>query len=293
MGGGREVRGPSTVSGEGQARGGEGVPAEMPPEGLGVQQEIRTKCGFWGEDSGGQTGLGITEGCWGAPDPVRPQIFLAGQTGPGGVVGLDDLILSDHCKLVPGEPAGRPTPQPRRSTAPASPPDPCAGPQSRPAPLLDSGPPAPGPSHPACSLGASASPDTSSVGSCVFPRSSCVTSRSSARGARMSRSAVSGRGLTSLQPCPLGAAGKAPGPSMPPALAGTTDFESPSGGGWEDASVGRLQWVRLPAPDWGGPGPDARGAAGEAPPGAAWDLPSSCPFSLGRALSRGPGRNRL
>lgn len=166
----------------------------MPPEGLGVQQKIRTRCGFWGEDSGGQTGLGITEGCWGAPDPVRPQIFLAGQTGPGGVVGLDDLILSDHCKPVPGEPAGHPTPHPRRNTDPASQPDPCTGPQSRPAPLLGSGPPAPGPSRPACGLRASASPDTSSVGSCVSPRSSCVTSRSSARGARMSRSVVSGAG---------------------------------------------------------------------------------------------------
>lgn len=75
---------------------------------------------------------------------------------------------------------------------------------------------------------------------------------------------------------------------MPPALAGTTDFESLSGGGWEDASVGRLQWVRLPAPDRGMPSPDAHGAAGEAPPGTAWGLPSSCPLSLGRALSRGP-----
>ena len=75
---------------------------------------------------------------------------------------------------------------------------------------------------------------------------------------------------------------------MPPALAGTTDFESLSGGGWEDASVGRLQWVRLPAPDRGVPSPDAHGASGEALPGTAWGLPSSCPLSPGRALSRGP-----
>lgn len=76
---------------------------------------------------------------------------------------------------------------------------------------------------------------------------------------------------------------------MPPALAGTTDFESLSGGGWEDASVGRLQWVRLPAPDRGVPSPDAHGASGEALPGTAWGLPSSCPLSPGRALSRGLG----
>ncbi|XP_054979963.1 apical endosomal glycoprotein [Sorex araneus] len=35
-----------------------------------------------------------------SPHPFR--ILLAGQTGPGGVVGLDDLILSEHCKPVPG-----------------------------------------------------------------------------------------------------------------------------------------------------------------------------------------------
>uniref|UniRef100_A0A8C6C3I3 MAM domain containing 4 n=1 Tax=Monodon monoceros TaxID=40151 RepID=A0A8C6C3I3_MONMO len=43
---------------------------------------------------------------------------------------------------------------------------------------------------------------------------------------------------------------------------GTTDFESPSAGGWEDASVGRLQWVRLPSQDSGSPGLDASRAAG-------------------------------
>lgn len=31
------------------------------------------------------------------------RILLAGETGPGGVVGLDDLIMSSHCMLVPGE----------------------------------------------------------------------------------------------------------------------------------------------------------------------------------------------
>ncbi|XP_055988659.1 apical endosomal glycoprotein [Sorex fumeus] len=37
-----------------------------------------------------------------SPHPFR--ILLAGQTGPGGVVGLDDLILSEHCKPVPDTP---------------------------------------------------------------------------------------------------------------------------------------------------------------------------------------------
>lgn len=45
-------------------------------------------------------------------------------------MGLDDLILSDHCKPVPGEPAGHPPPPPpvRRSTAPTHLPDPCSAP---------------------------------------------------------------------------------------------------------------------------------------------------------------------
>lgn len=32
-----------------------------------------------------------------------PQILLAAQTGPGGVVGLDDLILSESCKPAAGD----------------------------------------------------------------------------------------------------------------------------------------------------------------------------------------------
>uniref|UniRef100_A0A8C7B3K0 MAM domain containing 4 n=1 Tax=Neovison vison TaxID=452646 RepID=A0A8C7B3K0_NEOVI len=42
---------------------------------------------------------------------------------------------------------------------------------------------------------------------------------------------------------------------------GTTDFEPPAAGGWEDASVGRLQWGRLQAGESGGPGADGSGAA--------------------------------
>lgn len=74
-----------------------------------------------GERTRGQTGLGITEGCWGAPDPIGPQILLAAQTGPGGVVGLDDLILSNHCKPIPGEPAGHPHAPPWEKHRPRQP----------------------------------------------------------------------------------------------------------------------------------------------------------------------------
>lgn len=47
---------------------------------------------------------GDNRGRW-APETLCSQIHLAGQTGPGGVVGLDDLILSDGCQPVLGEPA--------------------------------------------------------------------------------------------------------------------------------------------------------------------------------------------
>uniref|UniRef100_A0A8D1U428 MAM domain-containing protein n=1 Tax=Sus scrofa TaxID=9823 RepID=A0A8D1U428_PIG len=40
---------------------------------------------------------------------------------------------------------------------------------------------------------------------------------------------------------------------------GTTDFEDPSAGGWEDASVGRLQWMRVSAQASRIPGADAAG----------------------------------
>lgn len=48
---------------------------------------------------------GDNRGMWAPLSPLCSQIHLAGQTGPGGVVGLDDLILSDGCKPVLGEPA--------------------------------------------------------------------------------------------------------------------------------------------------------------------------------------------
>lgn len=132
--------------------------------------------------------------------------------------------------------------------------------QRRPAHLPSSGPHNPGPRRAACSPRGSVSRDSSPVVTCVSPRSSCVTSSSSARRARTSRSAVRGgrRQAGGLPPSSL------PGRGSPELLsahcvAGTTDFETPVSGGWEDASVGRLQWGRLA-------GMDTRGAAaGEAP----------------------------
>uniref|UniRef100_A0A2K6V443 MAM domain containing 4 n=1 Tax=Saimiri boliviensis boliviensis TaxID=39432 RepID=A0A2K6V443_SAIBB len=120
------------------------------------------------------------------------QILLAGQTGPGGVVGLDDLILSEHCRPV----LEVSTPQP-----------------------LPPGPwvPAPGPLPPSsrlqdfCQQGHLACGDL-----CVAPEQLCDFEQQCAGG-------------EDEQAC------------------GTTDFESPEAGGWEDASVGRLQWRRLSA----------------------------------------------
>eukprot|EP00069_Balaena_mysticetus_P000849 bmy_14824T0 len=132
------------------------------------------------------------------------RILLAGQTGPGGVVGLDDLILSDHCKPVPevaGPPPGLWAPGPRSQLSSLQPWNFCE------------------PGHLFCG------------DLCVPPEQLCDFQ----------------------QQCPGGEDEQE---------CGTTDFESPSAGGWEDASVGRLQWVRLPAQDSGSPGTDASGAAG-------------------------------
>ncbi|XP_003817023.2 apical endosomal glycoprotein isoform X6 [Pan paniscus] len=120
------------------------------------------------------------------------QILLAGQTGPGGVVGLDDLILSDHCRPVSEVSTLQPLPPGPRAPAPQPLP-----PSSR---LQDS-----------CKQGHLACGDL-----CVPPEQLCDFEEQCAGG-------------EDEQAC------------------GTTDFESPEAGGWEDASVGRLQWRRVSA----------------------------------------------
>ncbi|KAL4825430.1 hypothetical protein H8958_000894 [Nasalis larvatus] len=120
------------------------------------------------------------------------QILLAGQTGPGGVVGLDDLILSDHCRPVP-----------EVSTLQPLPPGPWA--------------PAPQPLPPSSRLQDSCKQGHLACGDlCVPPEQLCDFEEQCAGG-------------EDEQAC------------------GTTDFESLEAGGWEDASVGRLQWRRLSA----------------------------------------------
>ncbi|XP_049567835.1 apical endosomal glycoprotein [Orcinus orca] len=166
------------------------------------------------------------------------RILLAGQTGPGGVVGLDDLILSDHCKPVPevaGPPPGLWAPGPRSQLSSLQPWNFCK------------------PGHLLCG------------DLCVPPEQLCDFQQQCPGGedeqeCGKRRSWVWGA-LTSLPPDQPRSQWWA-GPFTPAAIAGTTDFESPSAGGWEDASVGRLQWVRLPVQDSRSPGMDASGAAG-------------------------------
>ncbi|KAF6327655.1 MAM domain containing 4 [Rhinolophus ferrumequinum] len=124
------------------------------------------------------------------------RIHLAGHTGPGGVVGLDDLILSDCCK-----------------------------------PVLEVSHPPPGPWTPASWPAPSSlqpqgvcEPGHLSCGDlCVPPEQLCDFQQQC-------------EGGEDEQEC------------------GTTDFEPPTAGGWEDASVGRLQWGRLLAQDSGDSG---------------------------------------
>nr|KAF6269086.1 MAM domain containing 4 [Myotis myotis] len=133
----------------------------------------------------------------------RFRILLAGQTGPGGVVGLDDLILSAGCTPVPEasrSPSGPWAPVPRPQLVGLQPQGPCE------------------PGHLRCG------------DLCVPPEQLCDF-RPQCEGGE------------DEQEC------------------GTTDFEAPPTGGWEDASVGRLQWGRLPAEESRGPGTDASGAA--------------------------------
>ncbi|XP_055126287.1 apical endosomal glycoprotein isoform X2 [Symphalangus syndactylus] len=132
------------------------------------------------------------------------QILLTGQTGPGGVVGLDDLILSDHCRPVS-----------EVSTLQPLPPGPWA--------------PAPQPLPPSSQLQDSCERGHLACGDlCVPPEQLCDFEEQCAAG-------------KDEQAC------------------GTTDFESPEAGGWEDASVGRLQWRRLSAQEGQGSSAAAAG----------------------------------
>ncbi|XP_074218773.1 apical endosomal glycoprotein isoform X9 [Camelus bactrianus] len=133
------------------------------------------------------------------------RILLAGQTGLGGVIGLDDLILSAGCKPVPevsGPPPGLWAP----------------GPWPQPSSLQ---------------LWNFCEPGYLFCGDlCVPPEQLCDFQQQCLGG-------------EDEQDC------------------GTTDFESPMAGGWEDASVGRLQWARLPAQESRVPGTGAaRATAG-------------------------------
>ncbi|XP_053413481.1 apical endosomal glycoprotein isoform X1 [Nycticebus coucang] len=155
------------------------------------------------------------------------QILLTAQTGPGGVVGLDDLILSDHCQLVPELTALQTLPPTPWAQAPELPPS---------GPWFQN----------ACSPGHLSCGDL-----CVPPEQLCDFQQQ-CTGAEDEQEC--GKGTVGFcRPSPLqggegrvlgwgAGAGWVPGLSVPAAFPGTTDFESPMAGGWEDTSVGRLQW---------------------------------------------------
>ncbi|XP_035293558.1 apical endosomal glycoprotein isoform X2 [Cricetulus griseus] len=133
---------------------------------------------------------------------VHPfRILLAGKTGPGGIMGLDDLIMSNSCRLVPD-----------MSTLQSS----RSGPEAlalSPQTFIKLPQEACKPGHLSCGE------------LCVPPEQLCDFQQQCAEG-------------EDEQKC------------------GTTDFESTSAGGWEDISVGKLQWQRLGAQN-GKPAKDA------------------------------------
>ncbi|XP_050011002.1 apical endosomal glycoprotein isoform X7 [Alexandromys fortis] len=188
------------------------------------------------------------------------RILLAGETGPGGIVGLDDLIISNYCRLAPGDmPKALPWPaQVKPGPQPLQPvPSPTPGVSTLQSPCSV-------PRHPSGWPRKPASQGISPVESCVCPRSSFVISSSSALRARMSGSVV--RPGRAWVPRVQGArAGQGSGlcclAEQATVVAGTTDFESASAGGWEDISVGKLQWQRVEVQN-GKPARDAN-----------WDVP--------------------
>ncbi|KAH0506885.1 Apical endosomal glycoprotein [Microtus ochrogaster] len=110
------------------------------------------------------------------------RILLAGETGPGGIVGLDDLIISNYCRLAPGDmPKALPWPA---QTSIRLPQNACE------------------PGHLSCGE------------LCVPPEQLCDFQQQCAEGEDEWK-------------------------------CGTTDFESASAGGWEDISIGKLQWQRV------------------------------------------------
>ncbi|XP_051040804.1 apical endosomal glycoprotein [Phodopus roborovskii] len=122
---------------------------------------------------------------------VHPfRILLAGETGPGGIVGLDDLIMSNYCRLVS---------------------DVSILQSSR------SGPEALALRSQTSIKREACKPGHLSCGElCVPPEQLCDFQQQCAEGEDEHK-------------------------------CGTTDFESASAGGWEDISVGKLQWQRVEA----------------------------------------------
>nr|XP_021506776.1 apical endosomal glycoprotein [Meriones unguiculatus] len=130
------------------------------------------------------------------------RILLVGETGPGGIMGLDDLIMSNHCRFVSDV-----------STLQSS----LSGPKAL---AL----------YPQTSIQlpqGTCEPGHLSCGElCVPPEQLCDFQQHCAEGEDEKK-------------------------------CGTTDFESVSAGGWEDISVGKLQWQWVEAQESRKPARDA------------------------------------
>lgn len=199
-----------------------------------------------------------------SPDPLgwadRPR---EGVVEPGLTSAcLTTASQSKVSLLGPPTPSHRPPSHPG-STAPTSPPDPRAGPQSWPVHLQGAGPQAPGPAIQPAASELPAGPDTSSVGTCMSPEQLCDFQQQ-CPGARRRASVVSGpRGLLP-SPAPSGEWLARPRPTHAPCLPlQAPRTSSPSGGGWEGRQRGA---AAVGAP----PGPRTGGSPGSRCPQGCW-----------------------
>lgn len=157
-------------------------------------------------------------------------------------MGLDDLIMSNHCILVPG-----------MSTLQSS--------LSGPVPLA---------LYPQTSIKRTCEPGHLSCDElCVPPEQLCDFQQHCAEGEDEEKCGEASQSLPGLVLHGYGAqAGQRRLRCLPEqktVVAGTTDFESASAGGWEDISIGKLQWQRAEAQESGKPARDTnRNAPGEA-----------------------------
>lgn len=185
-------------------------------------------------------------------------------------MGLDDLIMSNHCILVPGDlPKALPWPAQQEQGCHLLCPDfssvigmsTLQSSLSGPVPLA---------LYPQTSIKRTCEPGHLSCDElCVPPEQLCDFQQHCAEGKDEEKCGEASQSLPGLVLHGYGAqAGQRRLRCLPEqktVVAGTTDFESASAGGWEDISIGKLQWQRAEAQESGKPARDTnRNAPGEA-----------------------------